>query len=240
MMVSQSLRRLQWLTLAVLLTVGVLSVLEEADVFEALGSLAAIDGPTLRDAVRPLGPLAPLVAIAANVAQAVIAPLPGTAVVYMNGAVFGVWFGTVLNLVGGVVGALACFAIARCVARPLVERSASPAGRFARPLRALDLGSGAAPARGGIAIMLMRLVPGSPFDLVSYGAGMTRIGWIPFTWGTAVGSAPHALAYAALGATLNVPIWAGLACTTLLGAAAAGFVRLRRRAADPTAATRRS
>lgn len=74
-------------------------------------------------------------------------------------------------------------------------------------------------ARGtGAAIALARLVPGAPFDLVSYASGLSTVRVRPFVWGTALGSAPHALAYAALGASLHMPLWVGLAATAGLGA----------------------
>ena len=208
---------------------------------QGLWQISTIDTQTLRGAFLGFGPLAPLASVALNVMQAVLAPVPATAIVYLNGAVFGVWAGALLNLVGGVVGALACFAIARTMLRPRLTHWLERTGRSSR-LHGLtaQAGSGGAPRRDGLTILMLRLVPGVPFDLVSYGAGVSRVGWWPFLWGTTAGSAPHAVVYALLGASLNVPVWVGIAAAAGLGlaiAAARGLTpRLRRVVprADPT------
>lgn len=182
-----------------------------------------LDPSHLRDVLLSVGPAAPVVALAANVAQAVLAPLPGAAVVYLNGAVFGVWAGALLNLVGGMLGALACFAIARRLLRPSVTRWFAGHRGHPRLQRLVDgAQAGRSARRDGLAILALRLVPGAPFDLVSYGAGVTKVGWWPFLWGTTAGSAPHAFAYALLGASLHVPLWAGIVAAFALGAAVAG------------------
>lgn len=200
----------------------------------ATAALVTADGATLQRLVVAVGPLAPLISIIANVAQAVLAPIPGTAIVYLNGALFGVWGGAVINLVGGVAGAAACFAIARGLLR---SRIATWVERHEPPpvIRRLVLtrASGHGDVRDGLTIAAARLIPGAPFDLVSYAAGITRVGWWPFLWGTAAGSAPHALAYALLGATLHVPLWAGFAATVALGGVAAAVQRLVQRLRGP-------
>ena len=201
---------------------GVLLVIFPGVAVWAAGILT-LDPSQLRGALLSAGPAAPLVALVANVVQAVLAPVPGAAVVYLNGAVFGVWAGALLNLAGGVLGALACFAIARRLLRPSAMRWF--AGHRCHPrLRRLVDGDqpGRSARQDGLAILALRLVPGAPFDLVSYGAGVTRVGWWPFLWGTAAGSAPHALAYALLGASLHVPLWAGIVAAFALGAVVTG------------------
>src|SRR5262245_58900924 len=123
---------------------------------------------------------------------------------------------------------MACFGISRSVARRHVARWC---GRS----RHVEAVSARLERHGGVTTMLIRLLPGSPFDLVSYGAGLTTIRTWSFLWGTAAGSAPHALAYAWLGSSLQVPIWVGLAVTPLVGliyvaavASARAALRLRR------------
>lgn len=207
----------------------------------AAAAIATADPAALRSLVVAVGPLAPLVAILVNVAQAVLAPIPGAAIVYLNGAVFGVWGGAIINLVGGVAGAAACFAIARGALRPRVAHWFQER-RMPAVLQGLlrDAPPGATNTRDGLAIAAVRFVPGAPFDLVSYAAGLTRIGWWPFLWGTAAGNAPHAVAYAVLGATLHVPLWIGIGATVALGAVIAVIgrltVRARRALVRPAAA----
>lgn len=209
---------------------GLAAVMLVPGLRSALWGVVTADPQMLRDAFLAVGPAAPLAAIALNVVQAVFAPVPGAAIVYLNGAVFGVWAGALLNLVGGVAGALVCFAIARTVLRPTLTRWLHRSGRIAG-LRGLveSAGAGGGARRDGLTVLMLRLMPGAPFDLVSYGAGVSRVGWWPFLWGTAAGSAPHALAYALLGASLSIPLWMGLAAGAGFGLAVAGAHRLARR-----------
>jgi len=57
--------------------------------------------------------------------------------------------------------------------------------------------------RGFVAVLYARIVPGAPFALISYGAGLTRVWLRDFAGATAVGALPHAFAYAALGGSIG-------------------------------------
>jgi uncharacterized membrane protein YdjX (TVP38/TMEM64 family) len=57
--------------------------------------------------------------------------------------------------------------------------------------------------RGFFAVLYARLIPGAPFGLVSYAAGITRIRLAAFALATALTAAPRAFAYAALGGNLR-------------------------------------
>jgi uncharacterized membrane protein YdjX (TVP38/TMEM64 family) len=52
-------------------------------------------------------------------------------------------------------------------------------------------------------ILAMRLMPLTPFTLVSVAAGLNRIGLAPLVFGTALGVAPECLVYAAVGSGLS-------------------------------------
>jgi uncharacterized membrane protein YdjX (TVP38/TMEM64 family) len=193
----------------------------------ALGALASGDREDLHGWLAGLGPLAPAASIGLNVVQAVIAPLPGFVIPYVDGAAFGTWAGALITWVGGLCGAMACFALARTAVRPLASRWCSRSRR-------LEVAAARLERSGGVATLLARLLPGSPFDLVSYLAGLSGMRPWPFLWGTAAGSAPKALAYAWMGSSLGIPLWLGLALTPLAGLAwlaAAALMRPRPRPA---------
>ena len=183
----------------------------------------------LRDPVGDMGPAAPLASIIAN-ALTVVIPVPGTAVAMLNGALFGPWSGACLNWIGGMAGAGLCFWLGRTLAAPRLRPL------LARRARSRDEDGARAPVRAwarrlehptGGAVALARLV-GAPFGLVSYLAATTAIGWWPFLWGTAAGSLPRAVAYAALGSTLRLPIWVGVVSAPALALAWAGLRMLPR------------
>ncbi|MEZ5079835.1 MAG: TVP38/TMEM64 family protein [Thermoleophilia bacterium] len=188
-----------------------------ASVRAVLALVLTADAGALERLLAPLGALAPLALVGLNVVQGVLAPIPGTALVFVSGGMFGPWMGSLVNWVGGIAAATTCFAIARVLGRARVAQWAETtgcAGRMAGTIEHL----GRSPS-AGMVVALARAVPGSPFDVVSYGAGLSSIRFWPFLWGTAVGSAPHAIAYAVLGASLKVPIWMGVLATLALGAA---------------------
>ena len=71
------------------------------------------------------------------------------------------------------------------------------AGRRVQRLR-LWLGS-----RGFLSVLYARLLPGVPYTLVNYAAGLTRIPLAVFAAATALGTAPRAFAYTALGGSIG-------------------------------------
>jgi uncharacterized membrane protein YdjX (TVP38/TMEM64 family) len=92
--------------------------------------------------------------------------------------------------------------------------------------------------------MYARLVPGAPFAVVSYAAGITRIRLLAFAGATAIAAAPRAFAYAALGGNLgNYTSPAALAAIIALAmmtiAGAAVLWRARPRRADGSRPDRR-
>jgi uncharacterized membrane protein YdjX (TVP38/TMEM64 family) len=58
-------------------------------------------------------------------------------------------------------------------------------------------------ARGFESVLLARIAPGVPYNLVNYAAGVTPIGLGVFAGATALGVAPRAFAYTALGGSIG-------------------------------------
>src|SRR5438067_10960307 len=96
---------------AVVLTVAGVSV-----------DLTHLDAARVADRVRASGALGPLTLIALLVAQAVVAPLPSPPLLMAPGYVYGPWVGFGIGWVGLLLGASACFGLARALGRPLAER----------------------------------------------------------------------------------------------------------------------
>lgn len=160
------------------------------EVGHALAVLSTGDGPAIGDYLLSYGVWAPLASIFLMIVQAVAAPVPAIFVAFANGLAFGVFWGGLLTVTGQTIAAAICFAIARALGRGPVE---SLAGKFG--MEAADRWFTRWGARG---IFLTRLIPGISFDVVSYGAGLTGIGFGPFIAATAIGVAPQAFLYAYL------------------------------------------
>lgn len=198
-----------------------------------LSAAAGGDHESVRRALAGLGPFAPFASIGLNVVQGVIAPIPGFVVPFIDGIVFGTWWGALITWIGGVAAASACFAIARAFGQSFAARVCGHNALLRRANATVE-------RHGLAAVILARLLPGMPFDMFSYLGGLTGIRFTPFVLGTAIGSAPHAYLYAVLGAHLAVPLWLGMIIAPTVGlvlVACHALVSLvRRRLAPPVVA----
>jgi hypothetical protein len=88
--------------------------------------LMHLHADAVADEVRGSGALGPLALIALLVAQAVVAPLPSPPILMAAGFVYGPWIGFAIGWFGLLLGASACFGLARAFGRPLAERFVSP------------------------------------------------------------------------------------------------------------------
>ncbi len=161
--------------------------------------------------VRGRGPWAPLGIIVLQIAQVVVAPIPGQIVGVAAGYLFGTLLGTFYSLLGTAAGSWIAFALARAYGRPLVERIV-PRQILAR----LDAG---AQRRGLFFFALVFLLPFLPDDLACFAAGLTPIP-IPALMAVAITTrTPSILVTAWLGANaegLSTSQWAMLIAASAL------------------------
>lgn len=142
--------------------------------------------PRYLTAVETLGPWAPVAFVAGYVAAAV-AFVPGSLLTLAAGAMFGLVRGTAYALLGATLGATAAFLVSRYVVRARVERRVRGDRRFA----AID---DAVAARGLRIVLLLRLSPVLPFNLLNYALGVTRVRLADYVAGSA-GMLPGTLLY---------------------------------------------
>jgi uncharacterized membrane protein YdjX (TVP38/TMEM64 family)/rhodanese-related sulfurtransferase len=139
--------------------------------------------------IRFLGPWAP-VGYMALYALATVAFVPGVIFALAGGALFGPFWGSILNLTGATLGATFAFLVARYVAGNWVARKAG--GLLKRLIDGVD-------AEGWRFVAFVRLVPLFPFNLSNYVLGLTRIPLRDYVFATFVCMAPGAVAYTWLG-----------------------------------------
>jgi uncharacterized membrane protein YdjX (TVP38/TMEM64 family) len=161
-----------------------------AEVNRAMAVLVSGDGQAIGDYLHGYGTWAPFASIFLMILQAVAAPVPAIFIAFANGLTFGVFWGGLLTVAGQTIAAVVCFAIARALGRGPVEALASKHG-----LETADRWFTRWGARG---ILLLRLLPGISFDVISYAAGLTGIRFASFVGATALGVAPQAFLYAYL------------------------------------------
>ena len=123
--------------------------------------------------------------------QAIIAPIPGEALMVIGGAVFGSLSTIVIGEIGGCIGALVCFLIARKGGRTLVIKMICRKG--------LEFADNWFKRHGFYAVLLARLIPFIPIDAISYGAGLTAMNLKSFFVATAIGMLPRVIFYSYIG-----------------------------------------
>jgi len=175
----------------------------------AAGSQVSIEQAVrLVDWIRTAGPAGALV-YSAVYTFGTVAALPASWLQGGAGFLWGpVWGPLFAWLVGTAVGTLN-FLLGRTLLRSWVEEKAKDHPRFA----AID---GAIGEDGLMLVILLRLSPLSPHNIVSYGLGLTPINLRTYVMGTLLGSMPAVVIWSTLGASLEA--FAAL----LDGSAAAG------------------
>ena len=192
------------------------------EVNRALGILTHGDVAGLREYILSFGVWAPVASCLLMVLQALAAPLPSFLITFANGLAFGFFWGWILSVFGHTLAAAVCFAFARALGRVPVEALIGKAG-----LESADRWF----ARWGLyAVFLARLVPGVSFDIISYAAGLTRMGFRSFLVASALGIVPQTLVYSYLGHRAPEYVWVFLVFTALVAGSALAAIAVRRRA----------
>jgi uncharacterized membrane protein YdjX (TVP38/TMEM64 family) len=156
---------------------------------------------------------------------------PGPLLAGASGLLFGTALGTPVSIVSSTVGATLAFLISRRIAHDAVERLGPTHPR----LQALRAWVG---RRGFLSVLYARIAPGIPYNLVNYAAGLSPVTLRAFVAATAIGCAPRAFAYTALGGSLgNLGSPEALvAFGMLVGMAIVGLVLARRDLRKPAPA----
>ena len=115
--------------------------------------------------------------------QVLVAVIPGEPLEICGGYAFGAFWGTVLCLLGAMLGSVAVFAFVRRFGQPLVEvffsREKLDSLRFLH----------SSPRRDAL-FWLIFTVPGTPKDLLCYFAGLTDLPWRTWLLISSVGRIP--------------------------------------------------
>ncbi len=131
--------------------------------------------------IENAGPWAFAIVIALMILHNVV-PIPAEIIAVCAGMALGPWLGILSVWLGAMGGAVLAFWLARAFGRDWVE-ARLPLRHRAKLARATDsLGAGG--------LLTARLIPLIAFNLVNYGAGLTRVGWGTYLWTTAIGILP--------------------------------------------------
>jgi uncharacterized membrane protein YdjX (TVP38/TMEM64 family) len=123
-------------------------------------------------------------------ALALTSGLPAGIFALSAGALFGPWWGTLWALCGGMLGATLAFLLARSLGRDQVERWVKQK-RWDRWDELIE-------TRGFEGMVYARLLP-TPYALVSFAAGLSKVRFRDYWWGSLLGNLPGMAAFVWMG-----------------------------------------
>ena len=120
--------------------------------------------------------------------------LPGATIMGLAaGALFGLWYGTLLVSFASTIGATLAFLTSRYLLRDFVQH------RFGGKLKAINEGMA---KDGALYLFMLRLVPAFPFFLINLLMGLTQIHTRTFYWVSQLGMLAGTLVYVNAGTQL--------------------------------------
>jgi uncharacterized membrane protein YdjX (TVP38/TMEM64 family) len=176
---------------AALVGYGAWLVLTDAPPYQYLVRLY-VDKRFLKQTLRDWGLLAPVIFIALQALQVIVAPIPGEVTGILGGYLFGQWVGLFYSTIGLTVGSVAAFGIGRWLGARYVQKLVSP-----------DIWQKMGfivEAEGTILCFIIFLIPGLPKDMVCYLFGLSPMPFWVFTLASTLGRLPGTWVLSAQGA----------------------------------------
>ncbi len=125
--------------------------------------------------------------------------VPGTLLVVVGGAVYGLWWGALWSVIGASLGAIAAFCLARYLLSDWFKTRFSHKSISQRNIfKQLNSQLCKKPL---LCVLTVRFSPVSPFNVVNFAFGLTPVPIRAYALGTLIGIIPGTLAYTWLGVT---------------------------------------
>jgi uncharacterized membrane protein YdjX (TVP38/TMEM64 family) len=115
---------------------------------------------------------------------------PNALLAIASGMVFGVFYGMIYTIIGAVLGAALSFYIARFLGKDIVNKLVRGRGKWFQD---------GVEKEGFLIVFILRLIPLVPFDIISYGAGLSKIKFKDFLIATTIGIIPGVFVFINLG-----------------------------------------
>lgn len=150
-----------------------------------IGLFSKCDASKLKVYINSFGKLGPII----YVVMFTLIPLtlfPDSILAISGGMAFGTLYGTLYTIIGAIFGAVLSFYIARFLGRCIVEKIIGKRAKYFED---------GVENKGFILILILRLIPLVPFDVISYGAGLSKINFKDFFMATLVGIIPGVVVF---------------------------------------------
>ncbi len=183
----------KYFNLGLLIILGLLLAVAPAQAQEAASSGGFNPQELLRNALEWVDSLGAVGAIAFMLIYivATVAFLPGSILTLGAGVLFGVFLGSIYVFISATIGATLAFLVGRYFARGWISKKIADNNKFA----AIDRAVG---EEGLKIVLLTRLSPVFPFNLLNYGLGVTGVSLKDYVVAS-VGMIPGTIMYVYLG-----------------------------------------
>jgi len=145
---------------------------------------------TLQIKLQQIGAWGPMLIIILMSGAIVMSPIPSAPIAITAGLVYGHTWGTLYILIGAELGALIAFSISRLLGYEVMQK------RFGDRIKHKFLNS---KNHLMFIVFVTRLIPFISFDIISYAAGLTKIGYFQFALATLAGILPASFLLAHFG-----------------------------------------
>ena len=183
----------KYLKIFVLIIAGIVIVAAPAQAQEAANNSGFNPQQILRNALQwvdDLGAIAPIAFMLIYIV-ATVAFLPGSVLTLGAGVLFGIVKGSIYVFLGATIGATLAFLVGRYIARGWISKKIEDNQKF----KAIDKAVG----KEGLKIVLLtRLSPVFPFNLLNYGLGVTGVSLKDYVLGS-IGMIPGTIMYVYIG-----------------------------------------
>jgi uncharacterized membrane protein YdjX (TVP38/TMEM64 family) len=150
------------------------------------------DPEFLRAELHGWGVWGPLIFVAIQALQVVVAPIPGELTGFLGGFVFGEWVGLGYSMIGLTAGSFFAFGVGRWLGAAVVQRLVSP-DVWHRLGFIVE-------AEGALLCFILYLIPGLPKDMLCYLFGLSPMPFWVFAVTSTLGRLPGTWVLSAQGA----------------------------------------
>jgi uncharacterized membrane protein YdjX (TVP38/TMEM64 family) len=123
---------------------------------------------------------------------------PGTPLTLLAGATLGTFWGSIISIIGNTLGATAAFLVARFLLRDYVQNKILVKYKNIEKYETRFL------KKGFATVVLLRLIPIFPFNILNYILGVTKVSTKDYILGTVIGIIPGTIAFVYFGEALKM------------------------------------
>jgi len=174
---------------------GLIAIIVFLYIYFDLHEKVSVEG--IKNFITGMGAWAPLVYLLTYIVTSIII-FPNLLLSTASGVIWGPYLGTVYTVLAATIACIFPFWIARLLGRQFVIRKAKGTK--------VEICERFIGKNGFVAIMIVRLIPLFPWEVVNYGSGMCSIQFRHYVLATLIGTIPGSFTYNLIGDSIGKPL----------------------------------